>query len=177
MARHAQDHEFRPLPPHPETPVKKQIANLIERPRREPWIKIRDEMQKTMMDDCGVYRTGETLTRARDVLAGLKTRYQDLGIQDKGSVFNSNLLEVIELGNLLELAEATVASALAREESRGAHSREDFPDRDDEKFCRHTFVYRDGDAGTRVDYKEVDTVYIEQDGQQVPKYPLEVRKY
>jgi succinate dehydrogenase / fumarate reductase flavoprotein subunit len=177
MARFAQDHEFKPLPPHPETPVKKQIANLIERPRREPWIKIRDEMQRTMMDDCGVYRTGEGLRRAKDVLAGLKTRFLDLGIQDKGNVFNSNLLEVIELGNLLELAEATVASALAREESRGAHSREDFPNRDDDRFCRHTFVHRDGDAGTRVDYKEVDTVLVEKDGQRIPKYPLEVRKY
>ena len=71
------------------------------------------------MDDCGVYRTEETLTRARDDLAGLKERYQPLGVQDKGTVFNTGLLEVLELGCLLDLAQATVASALARKESRG----------------------------------------------------------
>jgi succinate dehydrogenase / fumarate reductase flavoprotein subunit len=134
-------------------------------------------MQKTMMDDCGVYRTEETLTRARDVLVGLKERYSRLGVQDKGTVFNTGLLEVLELGCLLDLAQATVGSALARQESRGAHSREDFPDRDDQRFFKHTLVYRDGENGTRQDYKDVDVITIEKDGQTTTKYPLEIRKY
>src|SRR5262249_37878878 len=96
MARHALEREFQPLPPNPEAPTKQAIADLLSRPRTEPWVKIRDEMQVTMMDDCGVYRTEETLTRARDKIADLKSRFRNLGIQDKGSVFNTGLLEVIE---------------------------------------------------------------------------------
>jgi succinate dehydrogenase / fumarate reductase flavoprotein subunit len=134
-------------------------------------------MQKTMMDDCGVYRTDETLTRARDVLIDLKERYARLGVQDKGTVFNTGLLEVLELGCLLDVAQATVGSALARKESRGAHSREDFPDRDDNKFFAHTLAYREGDNGTREDYKPVDVVFVEKNGETTTKYPLEIRKY
>jgi succinate dehydrogenase / fumarate reductase flavoprotein subunit len=150
---------------------------LLARPHREPWVRLRDEMQATMMDDCGVYRTAEGLERARAKIAELKARYRDLGVQDKGSVFNTGLLEVLELGCLLDIAEATVASALARTESRGAHSREDFPDRDDNRFFAHSLVSTDGAGHTRVAYKDVDVIMVEKDGQRVPKYPLEVRKY
>ena len=87
-----------------------------------------------MMDDCGVFRTAETLTRARDDIADLKRRYRTWACRTRASVFNSNFLEILELGNLLDLAEATVATALARKESRGGHSREDFPNRDDVNF-------------------------------------------
>jgi succinate dehydrogenase/fumarate reductase flavoprotein subunit len=130
-----------------------------------------------MMDDCGVYRTGESLVRARDTIAGLKERYKSLGVADKGTVFNTGLLEVLELGCLLDLAEATVASALARTESRGAHSREDFPNRDDVNFYKHSLVYSTGPNQTRLEYKDVDVISIEKNGERVPKYPLEVRKY
>jgi succinate dehydrogenase / fumarate reductase flavoprotein subunit len=111
------------------------------------------------------------------VIAGLKTRYRNLGVADKGTVFNTGLLEILELGCLLDLAEATVASALARTESRGAHSREDFPDRNDDAFFKHSLAYQDGPNSARVDYKDVDVVTIEKDGRQVPKYPFEIRKY
>ena len=114
------------------------IDALLSRPRTEPWVKLRDEMQRTMMDDCGVYRTEETLTQARDDIADLKEQYATVGVQDKGSVFNTGLLEVLELGCLLDIAEATVGRALARKESRGAHSREDFPDRNDREFFKHS---------------------------------------
>ena len=98
-------------------------------------------------------------------------------MQDKGSVFNTNLLEVLELGNLLDTAEATVAAALARRESRGAHSREDFPDRNDHEFFKHSLVYSYGENQTSVVYKDVDVIMVEKDGHWVPKYPLEIRKY
>jgi succinate dehydrogenase / fumarate reductase flavoprotein subunit len=177
MAEHALEHQFEHIPPHPEAVVKAQIEALLARPRGEPWVKLRDEMQSTMMDDCGVYRTAETLNRAREKIAQLKGRYRSLGVSDKGTVFNTGLLEILELGCLLDLAEATVACALARTESRGAHSREDFPDRNDAQFFKHSLIYSTGENQTRVDYKDVDVIYIEKDGQRVPKYPLEVRKY
>ncbi len=176
-ARHAMEASFQPVPPKPETAAKAEIEGLLSRPRKEPWAKIRDEMQRVMMDDCGVYRSAEGLERARQTIADLRARFRDLGVQDKGTVFNTGLLEVIELGNLLDLAEATVASAQARTESRGGHAREDFPNRDDANFTKHSFVYRQGEGSTRIAYKDVDTIYIEKDGQRVPKYPLEVRKY
>jgi len=177
MAEFAREREFQHLPPHPEAAAKAAVDGLLSRPRTEPWVKIRDEMQTTMMDHCGVFRTALTLTRARDDIAALKIRFQNLGVQDKGSVFNTGLLEIIELGNLLDLAEATVAAALARTESRGAHFREDFPDRNDTAFFKHSLVSSTGEQQTRVDYKDVDVLMVEKDGRQVPKYPLEVRKY
>ncbi len=177
MADYAAARSFAPLPSHPETKAREQIDALLSRPRTEPWAKIRDEMQVTMMENCGVFRTEETLTKARDEIAALKARYRQLGIQDKGSVFNTNLLEVLELGNLLETAEATVAAALARRESRGAHSREDFPDRNDHDFFKHSLVYSHNENQTSVVYKDVDVIYVEKHGERVPKYPLEVRKY
>jgi succinate dehydrogenase / fumarate reductase flavoprotein subunit len=177
MAEYALERQFEGIPPHPESAVKSQIEALLARPRGEPWVKLRDEMQNTMMDDCGVYRTAETLTRARDTIARLKERYKAIGVSDKGTVFNTGLLEVLELGCLLDLSEATVACALARTESRGAHSREDFPDRNDQQFFKHSLVYSAGENQTRIDYRPVDVLYVEKDGQDVPKYPLEVRKY
>jgi succinate dehydrogenase / fumarate reductase flavoprotein subunit len=177
MARHAREHDFRPLPPKPEAASHAKIRGFLERPRNYPWVKLRDRLQQVMMDDCGVYRTGEGLERARREVASLKEQFATLGVQDKGSVFNTGLLEVLEFGNLLDLAEATVASALARTESRGAHSREDFPDRDDTKFFAHSFAFQDGPSASRLAYREVDVVYVEKDGHRVPKYPLEIRKY
>jgi succinate dehydrogenase / fumarate reductase flavoprotein subunit len=177
LANHAASREFASIPKNPEAPTRATIDALLTRPRSEPWVRIRDEMQSTMMDHCGVFRTEETLTQARDDIAALKARYQSLGVQDKGTVFNTGLLEVLELGCLLDLAEATVTAALSRTESRGAHSREDFPDRNDEQFCKHSLVYSNDGNGTRIDYKDVDTVWIEKDGQRIRKYPLEVRKY
>ncbi len=177
MARFALDRPFQSLPPKPEAFVKSEIESVLARPRVEPWVKIRDEMQRTMMDECGVFRTEETLTKARDVLVDLQKRYRSTGVQDKGNVFNTGLLEVLELGCLLDLAQATVASALARKESRGAHSREDFPARDDSQFFRHTFIFKDGEGPGRIGYKDVDVILRQVDGRMEPKYPLEIRKY
>jgi succinate dehydrogenase / fumarate reductase flavoprotein subunit len=177
MAEYAAGRSFASLPSHPETPIKNQITSLLSRPRKEPWVRIRDEMQQVMMDDCSVFRTSEGLDRARKTIADLQVRYRDLGVQDKGSVFNTSLLEVIELGCLLDLAEATVLSAQARTESRGAHFREDFPTRNDEEFSKHTLITRKGEGDYQIDYKPVDILFVEKDGQKVPKYPLEVRKY
>lgn len=177
MAKYAKEANFKDIPKDADAAARKQITEALAKPRTEPWIRIRDEMQRVMMDDCGVYRTAEGLANARQTIVELKKRYAGTGIQDKGTVFNTGLLEYLELGNLLEMAEAMVASCESRKESRGAHSREDFPDRDDSRYFNHTFVSKDGEEGTKIDHKPVDVIMIEKDGQTVPKYPLEVRKY
>jgi succinate dehydrogenase / fumarate reductase flavoprotein subunit len=106
-----------------------------------------------------VYRTETTLKQAEVDIARLKERYRRVGVMDKGKRFNTDLLEAVELGFLLELAEVLVASAKARNESRGGHFREDYPTRDDVNFLRHTMAYRDvdetGAPTVRLAYKPV----------------------
>jgi succinate dehydrogenase / fumarate reductase flavoprotein subunit len=120
---------------------------------------IRRAMQETMDFNAQVYRTEETLTQALNDLAGLRKRFENVAIQDKGARYNTDLLEAIELGFLLDLAELLVVGALARKESRGGHAREDYQSRDDENFMQHTMAYReagpDGSASIRLDYKPV----------------------
>ena len=103
-----------------------------------------------------VYRTEETLTQALADIKALQARYKNVAISDKGRRYNTDLLEAIELGFLLDLAETLIVGALARKESRGGHAREDFQTRDDENFMKHTMAYReDADADVRLDYKPV----------------------
>ena len=101
----------------------------------------------------------QEVEEAVEEIGHLRARYKNCSVQDKGKRFNTDLLEAIELGNLLDLAEVMAVSALARKESRGGHYREDYPNRDDVNFMRHTMAYREvGDDGTesiRLDYKPV----------------------
>jgi succinate dehydrogenase / fumarate reductase flavoprotein subunit len=115
---------------------------------------LRDEMQKIMMSNVGVFRTAKQMQAAVDKLRELKARYQHASIDDKGKRFNTDLLEAWELGSLLDLAEVTAVSALARQESRGGHSREDFPKRDDTNWLKHTLAYKT-DEGIELKYKPV----------------------
>jgi len=117
---------------------------------------LRRRMQKTMTDNVGVFRTEETMTRAVDELRQLRHDYDTkLEIDDKGQRYNTDLLEAWELGCLLELAEVTAFSARARQESRGGHAREDFPDRNDEVWLKHTLCAREEDGSYSLDYKPV----------------------
>ena len=122
---------------------------------------IRQELQATMDLNAQVYRTEGSLKQALADLEGLKARYADVSVQDKGRRFNTDLLEAIELGFLLDLAEVLVASALARNESRGGHFREDYPTRDDVNFMRHTMAYRneDGEASGWTTSRSSETRY------------------
>lgn len=115
---------------------------------------IRADLQTTMMDNASVFRTRETLSAQVEKVSELKKRYQDVTVDDEGHQYNTELMEVIELGFLLDNAEQLVHAALNRKESRGAHSREDFKDRDDETWLKHTLVYKDGES-VRIDYKPV----------------------
>ncbi|MDN4478995.1 succinate dehydrogenase flavoprotein subunit [Demequina sp. SYSU T00039] len=115
---------------------------------------IRKALQETMDRNVQVFRDADSLAEATRVVAELKERFTDVAIHDRGKRFNTDLLEAIELGFLLEIAEVVVAGALAREESRGGHYREDFPTRDDERFLHHTMAYATGE-GVRLDTKPV----------------------
>ena len=117
---------------------------------------ITEEMQVTMMEKVGIYRNAKDMQAAIDKVQDLRQRYQSVRVQDTGRPFNTDLLEIIELGNLLDLSLLTAASALNREESRGAHSREDFKERDDDNWLKHTLSYLEEDK-VRLDHKAVDT--------------------
>jgi succinate dehydrogenase / fumarate reductase flavoprotein subunit len=118
------------------------INKLLSSDGKERVSQLREEMQELMWNKCSVFRDEKTLREGLEGLKELKDRYRNISLTDKGSTFNIELKEAIELGNMLEYAEATVASALFRKESRGAHSRIDYPDRDDKNFLKHTLVFR-----------------------------------
>ena len=115
-----------------------------------------EQMQSVMMEKVGVYRNATQMSEAVKTMEALVKSYEDVRVQDRGKPFNTDLLETIELKNMLDLALVTAVSALARQESRGAHSREDFPDRDDDNWLKHTLAFLDKDR-VRLDFKRVDT--------------------
>jgi fumarate reductase flavoprotein subunit len=112
---------------------------------------IRDEMQATMEEVAGIYRTGPELAKGADTLRGLQERVQRVGILDTSATFNTELVAALELANMLDVAECMLASGFGREESRGAHQRTDFPARDDQRFLAHQLVHREADGGTRLE--------------------------
>jgi succinate dehydrogenase / fumarate reductase flavoprotein subunit len=129
-----------------EKPAADTISGLMARDGNEKIGSIQAEMQNVMMDNVSVFRTAEGLNAALDKIRELKDRYGDVALVDKGSCFNRDLLDALELGYMLDLAEAITLGALHREESRGAHSREDFTERNDEKFLHHTMVRYSADG-------------------------------
>jgi len=150
------------LPELPENPAA-YVIDLIESMRTstgtEKVAHIRRDLQETMDNNAGVYRNDATLKQAYEDVKALQARYRNVSVQDKGKRFNTDLLEAIELGFLLDLAEVLVVGARNRKESRGGHAREDYQKRDDENFMKHTMAYREADEdGTydiRLDWKPV----------------------
>jgi succinate dehydrogenase / fumarate reductase flavoprotein subunit len=149
------------LPPSPEKVVADQITALLQSKGKESTGPIRAEMQKVMMDKVSVFRHQEALEEALEKVRELKERYRQISVQDKGNCFNRDLLDTIELGYMLDLAEVIALGALSREESRGAHSREDFPNRDDEKWLVHTMFRHSTDEGPQVFFKPVTITRFE----------------
>ena len=150
------------LPEAPEDPAR-PVVTMVEGIRgsegTERVAAVRAALQETMDLNAQVYRTEGSLKQALGDIDALRERYGRVSVQDKGRRFNTDLLEAVELGFLIDLAELLVVSALARQESRGGHFREDYPHRDDVNFMRHTLAYRevesDGRATIRLDYKPV----------------------
>ena len=143
--------------PVPEVQIRARqtaIAQLLKREGTENLYDLRRQLRTTMDDYVGVFRTGQELQTALDAIRVLRKRSFGAPVNDKSSVYNSNLFHALELENLLDLAEVTVMGALARQESRGAHARRDFATRDDEKWLKHTLAWKT-DATPRLESKPV----------------------
>jgi len=158
-AEYANSVEHAELPDDPQGATIALVERLRSASGNERTAVLRKDMQDTMDMNAQVYRTEATLKQALSDVQELKARYANVSIQDKGTRYNTDLIEAIELGFLLDLAEVTVVSALERKESRGGHAREDYPNRDDVNFMRHTMAYKSEDVSgedyVRLDYKPV----------------------
>jgi succinate dehydrogenase / fumarate reductase flavoprotein subunit len=170
---YAREADFVPVPENAISDVEKMLAIARNSTGTEKVAVLRKELQDTMDKNAQVYRTEESLNEALEKIAELRTRYQNIQVQDRGKRFNTDLLEAIELGFLFDLSEVLVMTARERRESRGGHFREDYETRNDEKFMVHSMAYKldktpakPGDD-IRVDWKPVT----------VTNYPAMERKY
>jgi succinate dehydrogenase / fumarate reductase flavoprotein subunit len=153
-AEYAKGADFTPLPADPEGFARQQLEQLRNNKGTETVYQLSQEMKKEMFDNMGVFRTEETMTHALNKIRELQERAKHIKLTDNGKVFNTELLNAWELTNLLDLAEVTTVSALARQESRGGHAREDFPKRDDVNWLKHTLAWKQNGKVT-LGYKPV----------------------
>jgi len=149
------DADLPELPERPEGAVRDMVDGLLNRPEGANAADIRNELQDSMQELAFVVRTEESLRKMQEILGSLRERLERVYVQDSGRMFNTELMEVVELGFLLECADALVAGALARDESRGGHYREDHPLRDDANWLKHSLAYRQDDGSIRLEYKPV----------------------
>lgn len=154
-AQFARGADFPSLPADADDMTRQLLDRLFNGSGKELAADLSEEMKHVMMEHVGVFRTEKGMTQALDKIQELKARFQQVRVSDQSRVFNSELFNIWELGNLLDLAEVTTASALARKESRGAHAREDYPNRDDDNWMVHTLAWLDGEQVT-LRYKPVE---------------------
>ncbi len=159
---YANSADFVPLPADPAKDVRDLVERLRSSNGTERVAALRKELQEEMDKNAQVFRTEESLASVTQTIQSLRERYQNIGIHDRGKRFNTDLLEAIELGFLLDIAEVVVYSARNRKESRGGHMRDDYPDRNDAEYMQHTMAYLTGDAHSadasdhiRMDWKPV----------------------
>ncbi|MBP1151095.1 succinate dehydrogenase flavoprotein subunit [Methylocaldum sp. RMAD-M] len=145
----------KPLPPDAYDPALARFDRLRYAKGSRKTADIRLAMQRSMQSHAGVFRTGEVLKEGVDQLKGVMDSFQDVRVSDRSLIWNTDLVETLELENLLAQAMVTIAGALNREESRGGHTREDFPERDDENWLKHSLLWLDERHNVRIDYRPV----------------------
>jgi succinate dehydrogenase / fumarate reductase flavoprotein subunit len=160
MLQFVRENDLPALPPDPEFTGRAEVADLLSRPKGEHVATLRRELQVMMMDKASVVRNAESLSEAKAGIAHIRGRYARASIDDHGPTFNTDLTEALEFGNMLDCAETLVAGALARQESRGAHYRTDFPERDDVDWLKHTMV-RKTSGGLELTKKSVSITTFE----------------
>ncbi|MDQ5853476.1 MAG: FAD-binding protein, partial [Chloroflexota bacterium] len=160
-----------PMPAYALREAEDEVADLISRNGRENTADIRKDLQATMFANAGVFRTPDKLEQQLGIIQDLRERFSRMSMDDKSRRYNTELIETLELAHLLEFSECIVAGALAREESRGAHARRDFPRRDDANWMKHTLAYRQANGRPLLDYKPVRY------GPDGPRFKPEERKY
>jgi succinate dehydrogenase / fumarate reductase flavoprotein subunit len=165
-AEFANGSDYKELEDDPTAYTREQVDRILANKNEEKAVLIAEEMKVEMMDKVGVFREEDSMQAAENKMAELRERYKKVGVDDHGKTFNTDLLNAWELGCLLDVAQATAASAVARKESRGAHAREDFPDRDDKNWMKHTLAWFNN-GKVKLDYKAVTKT----------KYEPQVRVY
>ncbi|GAA5511779.1 succinate dehydrogenase flavoprotein subunit [Deinococcus carri] len=156
-AVYARQAEYPEMPENPEQDSIEVISRLKNASGSDNAAVIRKELQESMMNNVGIFRNGPDMEKQVEIVKELKDRYRNVSVSDPSVRYNSELIEAMELGFLLDCAEAATASALNRKESRGAHDREDYPERDDQNWLKHTMAYKDLDrpGNVVIGYKEV----------------------
>jgi len=166
-AEYAKGVDFQSLPANPTAFAYEQFEHIRNADGKDNAFDISITMKKVMFDEMGIFRSGKGMEHALEVVRELKERYKHVSVTDTGKIFNLEMINVWELGNLLDLAEVTTLSAIARTESRGGHSREDYPNRDDKQWLKHTLAWMDENGKVELKYKPVV----------ITKYEPKVRTY
>ncbi len=170
----AGDAPHKPLPPDCCASALERFERLRQADGGAPTAGIRLEMQKTMQNNCGVFRTKEVLDEGLELIGAVRQSMSDIRVSDRSLIWNSDLVETLELDNLVAQALAVMHSAANREESRGAHAREDFPERNDETWMKHTLAWCDEAGRVRIDYRPVQLQPLTNE---IQSFPPKARVY